>query len=257
MHPPTLLQRAPAPPAGAAPERPAVPTSTLQQLDDVAVLLLADMTPRALLWGWGRIVLGSWLLRRVSGLRFAKALGSGHQGGFGLRPSVSRQGLFAVFDSDDAADDFLAGSCVSAYRLRAKELCVLKLRATSCRGTWGGHTIGVSAHAPSGEPVAALTRASIRPHRALNFWRHSPAAEAALAHADGCVLAVGVGEAPLLRQATFSLWESQAAMDAYARSGPHHDAIRGALRGGWFSESMFVRFVPLLVSGVWQGRRHG
>jgi hypothetical protein len=110
---------------------------------------------------------------------------------------------------------------------------------------------------PVDGPVAALTRASIRPRHALKFWRLSPPAEAALARAEGCLLAVGLGEAPVLRQCTFSLWTGVEAMDRYARSGAHQQAIRAAYGGGYFSESMFVRFVPLQVRGSWQGRHHG
>ena len=62
---------------------------------------------------------------------------------------------------------------------------------------------------------------------------------------------------PCRQQATFSVWESQAAMDAYARSGAHLDAIRAAARDDYFSESMFVRFVPLRLVGTWHGRQHG
>ena len=69
-----------------------------------------------------------------------------------------------------------------------------------------------------------------------------------------CLLAMGLGEAPLLRQATFSLWDSAAAMDAYARTGAHLDAIRAAWKHQFFSESMFVRFVPLQLQGQWKGR---
>lgn len=226
--------------------------------DDVAVLMLVDVARAARLWGWSRIILGEQPLRRAPGLRLAKALGSGHQGGFGLRPSASRQGLFALFDSEQHADNFIDQSDIArGYRARANECLVVKLRATSCRGSWSGAQIGVSASVPVSGPVAALTRASIRPSRAWPFWRHSPASEAALAAAPGCQLAVGLGEAPVLRQATFSVWESQAAMDAYARSGAHLQAIRGAAAGNWFSESMFVRFVPLLLQGRWQGRDHG
>jgi quinol monooxygenase YgiN len=223
----------------------------------VIVLLLAELAPGALLWGWSRIVLRSWPLRAVRGLRFAKALGSGQRGGFGLKPSLSRQGLFAVFDGEAAADAFLAGPTVAAYRANAGELCLAKLRATSCRGSWGGQSIGVSAAIPVDQPVASLTRASIRPLKSLRFWSRSPPAEAALERAEGCILAMGLGEAPLLRQATFSVWESQAAMDAYARSGAHQDAIRASLQGDWFSEAMFVRFVPLQLDGPWKGRRYG
>jgi quinol monooxygenase YgiN len=78
-----------------------------------------------------------------------------------------------------------------------------------------------------------------------------------LERAEGCLLAMGLGEAPLLRQATFSVWESQAAMDAYARSGAHQEAIRASVQDDWFSESMFVRFVPLQLSGRWKGRHYG
>jgi spheroidene monooxygenase len=68
---------------------------------------------------------------------------------------------------------------------------------------------------------------------------------------QGCRLAVGLGEAPLLRQATFSLWDSTAAMDAYARSGAHLEAIRHAYRDHYFTESMFVRFAVTARGGRW------
>jgi quinol monooxygenase YgiN len=248
--------------AAAADVRQALPgaaaTPTCQAVDDVAVLLLADVAGASRLWGWSRIVLGARPLRGVPGLRLAKALGSGHDGGFGLRPSASRQGLFALFGSEAEADAFLQTNPIpKAYAARSREFLSLKLRATSSRGAWGGAPMAATAPAPTRGPVAALTRASIRPSRAWDFWAHSPASERALQDAPGCLLAVGLGEAPVLRQATFSLWESQAAMDAYARSGPHLQAIRAATAGGWFSESMFVRFLPLEVQGRWLGRPYG
>jgi spheroidene monooxygenase len=42
-------------------------------------------------------------------------------------------------------------------------------------------------------------------------------------------------------------------MDAYARSGAHLAAIHAAYDGRYFSESMFVRFVPLHMQGQWKG----
>jgi hypothetical protein len=231
-----------------------------QAADDVVVLLLADIAPAHRLWGWSRIVLRDGPLKRsgaVPGLRFAKALGSGHGGGFGLRPSGSRQGLFMVFETLSQADAFVLSSpVVQAYVKRSTEFLITTLRATSCRGSWGGASIQPTRNAAPEGPVAALTRASIRTSKAFTFWRHSPASERSLEQAAGCQLAVGLGEAPVLRQATFSLWDNQAAMDAYARSGAHLQALRGAQQGGWFSESMFVRFVPLSVVGTWKGRRY-
>jgi len=222
--------------------------------DHVVVVLLADLKPSAVPWGWWRVARGQRSLQGLPGLVFAKALGSGHEGGFGLRPSVSRQGLFAVFEGEDLANEFVEHSPhVRAYRSRSRECCVLKLRATSCRGSWDGQQIGVTAAAPEDGPVVALTRASIRPRRVGAFWRQSPPSEASLARAQGCRLAVGLGEAPVLRQATFSLWQSQSHMDAYARSGAHLAAIHAAYDGRYFSESMFARFVPLYMQGQWKG----
>jgi heme-degrading monooxygenase HmoA len=67
-------------------------------------------------------------------------------------------------------------------------------------------------------------------------------------------LAVGLGEAPFVRQATFTIWDSVADMNAYARSGAHLEAIQEAAQNDYFSESMFARFVPLQVQGQWHGK---
>jgi hypothetical protein len=229
-----------------------------REVGSVAVLVLADIAPRAVLWGWSRLVMQRWPLRSVPGLRFSKVLGSGHEGGFGLRPSGSRQGLFLVFDDEVDARSFVDTSPVlRAYRQHAAELFTVLLRACSSKGNWSGTRLAVTASQPLDGPVASLTRASIRPGKAWRFWRLQPATEVALAQAEGCLFAAGVGEAPLLRQATFTLWRNAAAMDVYARSGAHAEAIRAAYGGGYFSESMFVRFVPLELRGTWQGVRHG
>ncbi len=191
----------------------------------------------------------------IPGLQFFKILGSGADGGFGLKPSPSRQGLFCVFDSDAHADAFIQSSkVVVQYRAHAREFLIAKLEAYSCKGTWSGHTIDVTASPPSSGPIAALTRASIRPTKARRFWRHAPPAEDSLGNATGCLLAVGLGEAPIFRQATFSVWESIDAMNAYARTGAHLEAIKASLSGGHFSESMFVRFQPRMISGRWKGQ---
>jgi spheroidene monooxygenase len=201
----------------------------------------------------------------VPGLRFAKVLGSGHEGGFGLRPSGSRLGLFLLFDGEAPARAFVDRSPqLQAWRAHAAECCVALLRPTAARGRWAGHALAVAAGAAGASgseaapgPVAALTRASIRPSRALAFWRHAPSSEAALARAPGCRLAVGLGEAPLLRQATFSVWDSVEAMEAYAHGAAHGEAIRAAYGRGCFSESLFARFVPLALQGRWKGRAYG
>ena len=221
------------------------------------MFLLADISPQHRLWGYVRFVVGRFGLRHVPGLVMSKVMGSGDGGGFGLRPSNSRQALFCLFTSEEHADAFLSSPTAKAYESRAQEFCVAKLRAYSCKGTWSGQSIAVTAQLPESGPIATLTRASIRPASALRFWRMQPASEVSLNAASGCLLATGVGEAPFFRQATFSLWTSTSAMNAYARTGAHQQAIEAAHAGNFFSESMFARFVPLSLTGSWRGRSYG
>ena len=224
----------------------------------VVVVVLVDFKADSTFWGWSRLVMQRWPLRSIPGLKFSKVLGSGYDGGFGLRPSRTRQGLFLGFDSEATAREFIAASpTLAAYRSHARELCTVLLRVCSCRGSWSGASLEVTAELPADGPVVSLTRASIRPFRARQFWRMQPASEVSLRSAPGVLMATGVGEAPLLRQATFTLWQNVAAMNAYARSGAHQEAIQAAYGGGYFSESMFARFVPVQITGTWQGKRYG
>ncbi|MEJ7661268.1 MAG: hypothetical protein WKG07_17525 [Hymenobacter sp.] len=75
--------------------------------------------------------------------------------------------------------------------------------------------------------MAVLTRASIRLRRAPRFWRFIEPTSRALAGAEGLRLAIGLGELPLVRQATFSLWDSAQAMQQYAyRDVRHREVIQ-------------------------------
>ncbi|HEU4457683.1 MAG TPA: spheroidene monooxygenase [Methylibium sp.] len=225
---------------------------------ETALVLLLQMKRSARLWGALRLVVGRFALRRVPGLAFFKVLGSGHEGGFGLRPSADRLGLFALFADEAAADRFVAASPVmQAWAAHARECAWLKLACCSARGAWAGRALVVRGEPPADGPIAVLTRASIRPRSAFAFWRLSPAAEHALIDTPGCRLATGLGEAPLLRQATFSVWRDAASVEAYARHGPHLAAARAAYQHGWFAESLFARFVVLDQGGRWKGRDLG
>jgi hypothetical protein len=237
-----------------------------------AVILLSRFRSGQSLWGLAQLMMAPLRTITVPGLVFQKILGSGQDGGFGLRPGLNYQGVFSVFASPDQASAYLHGAQqVKAYRDHADEFFAAQLQPLSCRGAWSGFRFDSPAEAlepprrespeqggsgPPG-PLASLTRASIRPDKALAFWRQSPDAESDLAHASGCALAVGLGEAPVLRQATFSLWKDQAAMDAYARSGAHQRAIKAAYGQDFFSESMFVRFHPVAMYGCWKNQGFG
>lgn len=224
----------------------------------VATLILLDIAEQSRMWGFSRFVVGRFDMDDIPGLQFFKVLGSGEDGGFGLRPSATRQGLFCVFASDAEAAEFVRSHpLVERYRSHAREFFSIRLHTYSCRGSWSGMSLPIVAETPLTGPIAALTRASIKPARAAAFWRKAPPAQDALADAPGCLLATGLGEAPLLRQATFSIWNKVDDMDHYARTGAHLDAIKAAHKSGFFAESMFARFIPVAPEGSYKGRAFG
>ncbi|MFM1925181.1 MAG: Spheroidene monooxygenase [Pseudomonadota bacterium] len=235
-------------------------------LSGVVVVLLADFLRQHQGWGWLRLVAGPTPYKDVPGMTMAKVMGSGHGGGFSLRPSATHQGLICTFSHLDWAQKFLESPAIEAYRSRARECWTGVLAVQSARGHWdkqawqasSAQALGAQAQpqadAANEAPLAVLTRASIVPTKAMAFWRYAPAAQADLGQAPGCLLAMGLGEVPLVRQCTFSLWKDTAAMLQYAHQGAHQTASAAAYKHQFFSESLFVRMQVLQMSGLWQGK---
>jgi spheroidene monooxygenase len=180
----------------------------------VVVVLLVDFLRAHQGWGWMRLVQGAAAFKDTPGLLFTKVMGSGHEGGFVLRPSATHQGLVCMFENAEQADQFIDSAAVKAYAERAKSIFVSALAVTSARGSWDGRAWDATPPERLGKyldmdtqaaGMAALTRASIRPAKAVAFWRYAPAAQDDLKNAPGCELAMGLGEAPLVRQCTFSV----------------------------------------------------
>lgn len=229
-------------------------------LTGVVVVVLADLLRQHQGWGWLRLVAGAGAYKNVPGLTMAKVMGSGHSGGFGLRPSATHQGLICTFSHVGYAQQFLDSAAVQAYSSRARECWTGLMTVQSARGHWDKQAWQASTPEALGDsdspqgPFAVITRASIVPSKAMAFWRYAPAAQAELKQSPGCLLAMGLGEVPLVRQCTFSLWKDTSAMLAYAQQGAHQLASAAAYKHQFFSESLFVRMQVLRMSGVWQGR---
>jgi spheroidene monooxygenase len=224
----------------------------------VVVVLLVNLRKTHRSWGWMKLAQGASPLRNLPGVKFAKVMGSGHEGGFGLRPSATHQGLIVVLENGEQADAFLQSDWVAQYKTHADEWCSCTMSISSSRGQWNqvawlpSEPVSTESQDKRGW-VATLTRASIRPASTMAFWRYAPAAQADLSDAPGCVLAMGLGEAPLVRQCTFSIWRDTESMLNYAHTGAHQAAIQAAYKHSFFSESMFVRMRVLRTAGVWHG----
>ncbi|RNI27813.1 spheroidene monooxygenase [Rufibacter immobilis] len=208
-------------------------------------------------WRWGLAQMGTSQrpLQKVKGLNFFKLLGSGQGRGFSLKPNWYRYGLMATWSSPAAAEDFFKGHpLLEEYRQHTFEQYHLDLQPLQAHGLWSGQNPFTSETlpAPADKPIAVLTRASIRLTKALDFWKHVPQASASLDHANGLLASIGLGEAPFLRQATFSLWKDEASMKEYAyRMAAHREVIKNTRTRGWYSEELFARFTPLHSEGTW------
>jgi len=103
-------------------------------------------------------------------------------------------------------------------------------------------------------PLAALTRATVRPRAALRFWRRVPDISRMIGDDPNVAFKIGIGEVPLLHQVTFSIWPDAASMNEFARhSGPHARAIEAVRRGDWFREELYARFQVIGAHGTWNG----
>jgi hypothetical protein len=198
-------------------------------------------------------------LRRLPGLTFAKLLGTGSGRTFTLRDAdVHHWGVLTCWDSDQAADAFGGDRLVRSWDRVADERLHVRLRPLSSRGTWAGRQpfeVGGTTREDVTGPVAAITRARIAPTRALAFWRAVPPVSADLHAHSGLRLAIGVGEAPVGLQGTFSLWADADALTDFAyRRGPHSAVVRRTPQARWYTEELFARFAVLAVDGTYDGR---
>jgi hypothetical protein len=198
-------------------------------------------------------------LRRTAGLRFAKLLGTGKGRTFTPADADPLQwGLLACWSTADHADAFERSPTATGWGRLAAEQWRADLRPLSSRGRWSGtEPFGRPvATAPWTGRVAAVTRARLTARRAARFWRAVPAVSADLAGRTGLLLALGIGEAPIGLQGTFSVWRTAADLRAFAYAGePHAAAVRRTPVEGWYGEELFARFAVLRSAGTLRGRQ--
>ena len=201
--------------------------------------------PRAL----ARVGLDRGRARRTPGVTFSKLLGTGAS--FGVTSAdLTRWAKLTCWSAPGR--DLVAAT----WDALATERWRVELRPLASTGRWSRREpFGTPTPSRYVGPVAALTRARLRPTRAAAFWTAVPGVEAALQGSPGLRASLAVGEAPVGLQGTLSVWESPEALRAFAFDDPAHvGAIRDTTRIGWYAEELFARFAVVASEGSLDGR---
>ncbi len=197
--------------------------------------------PRAIPFAIIAMAIDRFVLRRSTNVGFYKSLGTGKGETFTPADANSlRWGLVAQVNDLDAFDQSMV---VKRWRKNSVDEFRAVLEPISSSGKWAGKEPFVASVKDWDGPVAAITRARIKWHQNFRFWNSVPPVTISLKSAPGLMAAIGIGEAPIGLQGTFSLWESSAAIKNFAYKGAaHQKAIADTATYNWYSEELFARF---------------
>ena len=190
--------------------------------------------------------------RKFTGISFSKLLGTGT--GRTFTPSdadLTRWGMVVVIDEERIAA-FDQSSIIANWRKRSTSEFRTVLSPLSSHGLWAKQN-PFDFTTPLSRPdaqIAAITRARIKWNKNFVFWKSVPPVVMDLHSNPGLLAAIGIGEAPIGLQGTFSLWNSASALRDFAYKGQAHQvAIKQTETIGWYSEELFARFEVLELRG--------
>ena len=198
-----------------------------------------------------RMAIDRTFLRRTKGVTFAKMLGCGK--GETYTPTdadPTRWGCLVVIPENQLAelDD---SSTIRAWRKKSVSEFRVLLDPIASTGMWSKQKpFEPSAPANFQGQVVAITRARIKASQTMRFFKSVPPVTASLHSSPGLISTIGIGEAPIGLQGTFSLWESMQAIKDFAYKGAaHQKAIAQTSEFDWYAEELFARFAVREIRG--------
>ena len=197
-----------------------------------------------------RMALDRGALRRIKGVQFAKMLGTGKGETFTPRDADANQwGALIVLDS--AKLDLLDNSkLIKRWRTHSLSEVRYLLDPISSHGLWAKVNPFAYATTQSDGEVVAITRARVKWFQNFRFWRAVPPVTASLHSSAGLIKTIGIGEAPIGLQGTFSHWKSGADLRNFAYKGAaHQEVIAATERHNWYAEELFARFAVRDIRG--------
>ena len=199
-----------------------------------------------------RMAIDRTLLRRSNGVTFAKMLGCGK--GETFTPSDAdpiRWGCLVVIPESQLAQ-LDSSSTITKWRSKSISEFRVVLDPIASTGMWSKQKpFEPSAPANFDGQVVAITRARIKASQTIRFFKSVPPVTASLHSSPGLISTIGIGEAPIGLQGTFSLWESMQAIKDFAYKGAAHQrAIAQTVEFDWYAEELFARFAVREIRGT-------
>lgn len=211
-------------------------------------------------WAFTQMQFGHSQLSGVEGLQFYKLMGSGAENGFSIWPNLGTYALMCVWENEAHASEYFQNNAFyKKYQAKSLETLTVYANAAEAHGQWDKQQpFEFNAKLDRDQPVMVLTRASIRFTKLISFWRRVRHVSQSLASYQGLALSIGVGEWPLIQQATISIWKTQKEMMDYAyKNQKHKEVVKLTRKLNWYKEELFARFVPYQFVGSWHGQNVG
>jgi hypothetical protein len=207
-------------------------------------------------------------LKRNKNILFHKLMGCGKNGSFDIHPDWNQWAILIFLnelpdlerskDNPEEIHNTLYGSFISGWLKKFRcETWTIGLQLMEGHGSWDGKKLLTDERESnrSTGPIAVLTRATIKWSKLRNFWQNVAPVSNQMKDAPGLITSIGIGEMPLVRQATFSIWESLEHMKTFAYSmHEHREVIKKTRKEKWYSEDMFLRFRPVFSIGSIRGQ---
>ena len=199
-------------------------------------------------------------LSNVAGQQFYKLMGSGKGIGFNPLPDWSVYSLVQTWENESAADQFFNQSeLIQKYLAQTSKIWTLYMRNIKSHGAWSGSNPFEKSEAlDKNIPlVSVITRATIKTSKLAQFWRYVPTSQKPIINNKDLIYTKGIGEAPIVQMATFSLWKNEEALKSFAyKTKEHQKAIEKTRTINWYKEELFARFQPYKSLGQWEDINH-
>ena len=177
------------------------------------------------------------------GLKFIKLLGTGSKDGFSIIPDFTSYVMISVWESDVLRKKFTNKNKLFKEIInKSSKRVEIKIDPYNYVGSWNGINPFINKSSYKVGKIIVLTRARVRLNKLINFFISTSSAAKSINSKKGAEYYKGVGELPIIEQATISRWESEQSMKDYAYSDKSHlKIIHKARKNNWYSEELFVR----------------